>query len=157
MPSIPGPLPPGQREAARGSYQPSAFSLNQDQTHRRQRRYPGDFESCPYECNNGATRARCPRSQGTTVSGIYAILRACPFRYTSHPPGGGDGGFSVLIRTAQKQSESNWVLRPRSLVCATEVVHGKTGPAPSGAVLFGPFSWAYKKKDEEKIEVCGRG
>jgi hypothetical protein len=26
------------------------------------------------------------------------------------------------------------------------VVHGKTGPAPSGAVLFGPFSWAYKKK-----------
>ena len=31
--------------------------------------------------------------------------------------------------------------------CATEVVHGKTGPAPSGAVLFGPFSWAYKKKD----------
>ena len=43
-----------------------------------------------------------------------------------------------------------------SSVVTTEVVHGKTGPAPSGAVLFGPFSWAYKKKDEEKMRVGGR-
>ena len=43
-------------------------------------------------------------------------------------------------------------------IYARDVVHGKNGPAPSGlpaaqyvaqagAVLFGPFSWAYKKKD----------
>ncbi len=38
-----------------------------------------------------------------------------------------------------------------------EVVHGKTGPAPSGAVLFGPFSYANKKKDEEKNKVGESG
>ena len=35
-------------------------------------------------------------------------------------------------------------------ICAPEVIHGKTGSAPSGAVLFGPFSYANKKKDEEE-------
>ena len=33
---------------------------------------------------------------------------------------------------------------------STKEIRGKTGSAPSGAVLFGPFSWAYKKKDGEK-------
>ena len=33
------------------------------------------------------------------------------------------------------------------------VIRGKTGPAPSGAVLFGPFSYANKKKDEEEKKV----
>ena len=28
------------------------------------------------------------------------------------------------------------------IVCAAEVIHGKTGPLPKGAVLFGPFSYA---------------
>ena len=64
----------------------------------------------------------------------------------SWPSGGGDGGFYVLIRTVPKQSEADWVLRPHSFVSAPEVVHVKTGPAPSGAVLFGPFSLARKKK-----------
>ena len=35
-------------------------------------------------------------------------------------------------------------------ICGSEVIHGKTGPPPRGAVLFGPFSYAYKKKDEGK-------
>ena len=32
-------------------------------------------------------------------------------------------------------------------IYASEVIHGKTGPLPKGAVLFGPFSYAHKKKD----------
>jgi len=35
--------------------------------------------------------------------------------------------------------------RPNFILVAEEI-HGKTGPAPSGAVLFGPFSLAKKKK-----------
>jgi hypothetical protein len=35
-------------------------------------------------------------------------------------------------------------------IYATEVVHGKTGPAPSGALLFRPFSWAKQEKGLEK-------
>ena len=35
---------------------------------------------------------------------------------------------------------------------STKEIRGKTGPVPNGAVLFGPFSWAYKKKDEEKLK-----
>ena len=36
------------------------------------------------------------------------------------------------------------------LVFSLEVICGKTGPAPSGAVLFGPFSLARKKKGVKK-------
>ena len=42
--------------------------------------------------------------------------------------------------------------RPNS-VLATEEIHGKTGPLPKGAVLFGPFSYAHKKKDVNKIKI----
>ena len=38
---------------------------------------------------------------------------------------------------------------------ASELIHGKTGPPPRGAVLFGPFSYAHKKKDEGKGDVMG--
>ncbi len=38
---------------------------------------------------------------------------------------------------------------------SNEAIRGKTGPVPNGAVLFGPFSWAYKKKDKEKKKVEG--
>ncbi len=41
----------------------------------------------------------------------------------------------------------------RISVSAAEVIHGKTGPPPRGAVLFGPFSYAHKKKDEEKMKI----
>ena len=44
--------------------------------------------------------------------------------------------------------------RPIS-ICAPEEIHGKTGSAPSGAVLFGPFS-ANKKKDKGIGDVGGR-
>ena len=40
-------------------------------------------------------------------------------------------------------------------IIATGVIHGKTGPVPNGAVLFGPFSLARKKKDEEEKKVKG--
>ena len=42
-------------------------------------------------------------------------------------------------------------------ICGSEVIHGKTGPPPRGAVLFGPFSYAYKKKDEGKGGIYGGG
>jgi len=40
--------------------------------------------------------------------------------------------------------------RTDAFVFTSFVIRGKTGPAPSGALLFGPFSYADKKKDEEK-------
>ena len=36
---------------------------------------------------------------------------------------------------------------------APEEIRGKTGPAPSGALLFGPFSYAHKKKDKEERKL----
>ena len=38
----------------------------------------------------------------------------------------------------------------RMPVYASEVIHGKTGPLPKGALLFGPFSYAHKKKDVKR-------
>ena len=43
--------------------------------------------------------------------------------------------------------------RPIS-ICTPEEIHGKTGSAPSGAVLFGPFS-ANKKKGKGIGDVRG--
>ncbi len=62
------------------------------------------------------------------------------------PPGGGDGGFSTLFRSALKQIGDGYVRRAQSPVHATAEIRGKTGPVPNGAVLFGPFSLARKKK-----------
>ena len=61
-----------------------------------------------------------------------------------------EGGFSVLIRKAQTPRVSFTARRAHAPVFTREAIRGKTGPVPNGAVLFGPFSWAYKKKDEEK-------
>ena len=33
-------------------------------------------------------------------------------------------------------------------ICTTEAIHGKTGSAPSGALLFRPFSWAMQEKGQ---------
>ncbi len=55
------------------------------------------------------------------------------------------------------QRAAVFVRRVQSLVYATDEIRGKTGSAPSGAVLFGPFSYAHKKKDEEKKKVDWRG
>jgi hypothetical protein len=41
------------------------------------------------------------------------------------------------------------------LVFSLEVICGKTGPAPIGAVLFGPFSLARKKKGKGIGDVMG--
>ena len=38
-------------------------------------------------------------------------------------------------------------------VYASGVIHGKTGPLPKGALLFGPFSYAHKKKDVNNIKT----
>ena len=63
------------------------------------------------------------------------------------------GVLSALIRPAMRSTVCTLEgLRraPNFHLSGDEAIRGKTGPAPSGAVLFGPFSWAYKKKDEEK-------
>ncbi len=139
MPSIPGPLP------------------RPPQTERSVVGKKLDLSPQPPLPRERGSKARC--LQLMTVppfpwEGGQGVGRARSHGFSHHPPGGGDGGFSVLIRTAQKQRESNWVLRPRSLVCATELVHGKTAPRRlSGAVLFGPFSLARKKKGREIGDV----
>ena len=61
-----------------------------------------------------------------------------------------EGGFSVLIRKAQTPGVSFTARRAHAPVFTREAIRGKTGPVPNGAVLFGPFSWAYKKKDVKK-------
>ena len=33
-------------------------------------------------------------------------------------------------------------------ICGSEVIHGKTGPPPRGALLFRPFSWAQQEKGQ---------
>ena len=61
-----------------------------------------------------------------------------------------EGGFSVLIRKAPPPGVSFIARRAQALEFTPEAIRGKTGPVPNGAVLFGPFSWAYKKKDRKK-------
>ena len=68
-----------------------------------------------------------------------------------------EGGFSVLIRKAPPPGVSFTARRAQAPVFTREAIRGKTGPVPNGAVLFGPFSWAYKKKDEEKTKAEGSG
>ena len=62
-------------------------------------------------------------------------------------------GFSARVRSARKSGNACKGFRATAHLLSTEAIRGKTGPAPSGAVLFGPFSWAYKKKDEGKKKV----
>ena len=64
------------------------------------------------------------------------------------PPGGGDGGFSTLFRPALKHRGAGFVHRAQLLVYAADEIRGKTGPAPSGALLFCPFSWAIQEKGQ---------
>ena len=56
----------------------------------------------------------------------------------------------MLIRKAQTPGVSFTARRAHAPVFTREAIRGKTGPVPNGAVLFGPFSWAYKKKDVKK-------
>ena len=79
-----------------------------------------------------------------------------PINWATFPPGGGDGGFSVSIRSALRYWYCLRVCRAQAPVFTSQAIRGKTGPAPSGAVLFGPFSYANKKKDEEKKKGEGR-
>ena len=65
------------------------------------------------------------------------------------------GGFAASIHSAMSCGLSSSVRRAQALVSSPEAIRGKTGPVPNGAVLFGPFSYANKKKDEKKEK--GRG
>ena len=60
------------------------------------------------------------------------------------------GGFSALFHSPPLLGECIIVHRAASTILTTDEIRGKTGPVPNGAVLFGPFSLARKKKDEEK-------
>ena len=66
---------------------------------------------------------------------------------------GGTGGFSVLIRSAPMFWCTSGSRRPPSCIRPSEGIHGKTGPLPKGAVLFGPFSYAHKKKDVRNRKI----
>ncbi len=79
------------------------------------------------------------------VDGFAALLRFIP-----RANGCGVVGFSAPFRLAPLPGGCLRVRRARVYVPVTGVIRRKTGSAPSGAVLFGPFSWAYKKKDEEQ-------
>ncbi len=72
-----------------------------------------------------------------------------PSQSTYRAPGCWVGGFSALFRSALKRHVTSYVRRAQSPAYYTDVIRGKTGSAPSGAVLFGPFSYANKKKDKE--------
>ena len=63
------------------------------------------------------------------------------------------GGFSVLFRSSPSAGVPGGLVGRLIDIRAPEVIHGKTGPVPNGAVLFGPFSYANKKKDEEKMRI----
>ena len=78
-----------------------------------------------------------------------------PYKYEVSVSGGGVGGFSVLIRKAPPPGVSFTARRAQAPVFTREAIRGKTGPVPNGAVLFGPFSWAYKKKDVKKRLTTG--
>ena len=62
-----------------------------------------------------------------------------------------------MIRSALSPIFARLVSRAPTLEISVAAIRGKTGPVPNGAVLFGPFSWAYKKKDEEKTKAKERG
>ena len=80
--------------------------------------------------------------------GRFANRPPCgPSRSISQPPGGGVGGFSAPIRSATRLWITCDLRRPSTLVDAPEAICGKAAPRRlSGAVLFGPFSLARKKK-----------
>ncbi len=71
-----------------------------------------------------------------------------PSRSTLRPPGCGVVGFSTLIRPALKHLAAVFVCRAQSPVYAPSEIRGKTGPAPIGALLFRPFSWAMQEKGQ---------
>ena len=80
-----------------------------------------------------------------------SIRRSFPVYLTCRPVW--VGGFSTLFRSALNHRGVVFVRRAQLFVFATGDIRGKTGPAPSGAVLFGPFSYANKKKDEEEEKL----
>ena len=78
----------------------------------------------------------------------------------SHRAAGGVGGFSALFRLAPLHEACLRVRRTDVYVTATGVIRGKTGPAPSGALLFRPFSWAMQEKGQGnrgRLGVARRG
>ena len=75
---------------------------------------------------------------------------ARPFALAPHPPVV-ERGFSASFRPPPLPGECNIVQRAASTIFTTGEIRGKAAPRRmSGAVLFGPFSLARKKKDEEK-------
>ncbi len=90
----------------------------------------------PYNSNNGA---KCPAYNGQSTPRSLALH--------SNPPGGCVGGFSALFRPAPWFRNGWKGQRAPKRVDTVEGFRGKAAPRRlSGAVLFGPFSWAYKKK-----------
>ena len=65
-------------------------------------------------------------------------------------PGSGVGGFSAPIRPAVSPRVYSGGLRAMSHDFSTEEIRGKTGSAPSGAVLFGPFSLRERKRAKRR-------
>ncbi len=137
-------------------------------------RYPrhcvGNFESCPTNPTAAANVSRLRGFSSRPLGGGEAAAQfSRPVVQFSHGAiGGGDGGFSALFRFAPLPGACLRVRRAVVNVTVTGVIRGKTGSAPSGlpapsrarqagAVLFGPFSCANKKKDEEKSKVEGKG
>ena len=108
-------------------------------------RKAGNHKGCPYKYKMEA-RGRRFRALRYNIPLVSNLARCYP------ADGSEVGGFSVLIRPALKQCRAAFVPRAQLFVVATEMVHGKTGPAPSGAVLFGPFSWAYVEKGRKENE-----
>ncbi len=102
---------------------------------------------------NSSARPCRPLSPALSPAGEREERQISLNRCISHPATGGMGGFSTLFRPALKHGGVGFVRRARSSIYATEGIRGKTGPLPKGALLFGPFSSAHKKKDVNKIKI----
>ena len=149
-------LSPGPLSRGRGDQnQASAFGRNPKSDHAETQRHNetqmvifetpgGNHKGCPYEYGMDAGRRgfRALRVQHRFRNERRTVLSGVRLR--------SGGFFRADPSIALRHRGIGFVRRAQSFVFASGVIHGKTGPAPSGAVLFGPFSWAYKKKDEEE-------
>ena len=103
------------------------------------------------------TRQRTTRENPLRYGAVIGRAKRPLVSFIPRATGGGVGGFSALIRSALSPIFARLVSRAPALEISVAAIRGKTGPVPNGAVLFGPFSWAYKKKDEEKTKAKERG
>ena len=102
------------------------------------------------------TRQRTTRENPLRNGAVIGRAKRPLVSFIPLATGGGVGGFSALIRSSTvAHCLPRLVSRAPALEISVAAIRGKTGPVPNGAVLFGPFSWAYKKKDEEKRLTTG--